>query len=236
MKILNLYAGIGGNRKLWGDEHDVTAVEIDADIAKVYQDLFLGDHVIVGDAHQYLLDHYAEFDFIWSSPPCPTHSKARFALGVHGKGYPVVYPDMRLYQEAILLKHHFKGKYVIENVRAYYKPLVEPQTVGRHWYWANFPISKIDVSPSGISQQSRKYRKEVGQTLANNTKQFQDRLGIDLSPYKITNKRLLLRNAVEPEVGLHILQASTGLAQQLVEEPRANLDLFELAKRPIGEE
>ena len=22
MKILNLYAGIGGNRKLWGDEHD----------------------------------------------------------------------------------------------------------------------------------------------------------------------------------------------------------------------
>ena len=22
LKILNLYAGIGGNRKLWGDEHD----------------------------------------------------------------------------------------------------------------------------------------------------------------------------------------------------------------------
>lgn len=31
MKILNLYAGIGGNRKLWtpnGDEHDITAVNI----------------------------------------------------------------------------------------------------------------------------------------------------------------------------------------------------------------
>ena len=27
MKILNLYSGIGGNRKLWGDEHEVTAVE-----------------------------------------------------------------------------------------------------------------------------------------------------------------------------------------------------------------
>ena len=27
MKILNLYAGIGGNRKLWGDV-DVVAVEI----------------------------------------------------------------------------------------------------------------------------------------------------------------------------------------------------------------
>jgi len=29
MKILNLYAGIGGNRKLWGDQHQVTAVEYD---------------------------------------------------------------------------------------------------------------------------------------------------------------------------------------------------------------
>ena len=27
MRILNLYAGIGGNRKLWGEEHEVTAVE-----------------------------------------------------------------------------------------------------------------------------------------------------------------------------------------------------------------
>ena len=28
LKILNLYAGIGGNRKLWGNEHDITAVEL----------------------------------------------------------------------------------------------------------------------------------------------------------------------------------------------------------------
>ena len=82
MKILNLYAGIGGNRKLWGDSHEITAVEIDKDIASIYQTHFPQDKVIVGDAHQYLLDHYKEFDFIWSSPPCPTHSKARFGLGV----------------------------------------------------------------------------------------------------------------------------------------------------------
>ena len=30
MKILNLYAGIGGNRKLWGDEHEITAVELNS--------------------------------------------------------------------------------------------------------------------------------------------------------------------------------------------------------------
>lgn len=208
MRILNLYAGIGGNRKLWGDEHEITAIEIKPDIAAIYQDLYPADTVIVGDAHQYLLEHYAEFDFIWSSPPCPTHSKARFALGVHGKGYPAAYPDMRLYQEIILLKHHFKGKYVVENVMAYYRPLIEPQLIGRHWYWANFNIEKIKVSPSGVSQQNRKYRKEVGQTLAKNTKQFEAHLGIDLSKYKITNKRLLLRNCVEPVVGLHILKES----------------------------
>jgi len=73
MKILNLYCGIGGNRKLWGDEHEITAVEHDPNIAKIYQDFFPNDKMIVGDAHQYLLDHYKEFDFIWSSPPCPSH-------------------------------------------------------------------------------------------------------------------------------------------------------------------
>lgn len=69
MKILNLYAGIGGNRKLWGDEHEITAVEYDPKIAEIYQKFFPNDKVIVTDAHQYLLEHFQEFDFIWSSPP-----------------------------------------------------------------------------------------------------------------------------------------------------------------------
>ena len=50
MKILNLYAGIGGNRKLWGGV-DVTAVEINPDIAAIYQDLFPDDTIIIDDAH-----------------------------------------------------------------------------------------------------------------------------------------------------------------------------------------
>jgi DNA (cytosine-5)-methyltransferase 1 len=64
MKILNLYAGIGGNRKLW-EGHEITAVEINPKIAEVYKTLFPEDEVVVGDAHQYLLDHFREFDFIW---------------------------------------------------------------------------------------------------------------------------------------------------------------------------
>ena len=79
MKILNLYACLGGNRYKWGDDHEITAVEWDTELARMYQERFPNDKVVVGDAHKYLLDHYTEYDFIWSSPPCPTHSRVRFA-------------------------------------------------------------------------------------------------------------------------------------------------------------
>jgi len=38
MKILNLYCGVGGNRKLWGNDHDITAIEADPLIAQIYID------------------------------------------------------------------------------------------------------------------------------------------------------------------------------------------------------
>ncbi len=203
MKILNLYAGIGGNRKLWGDEHKVTAVELNPNITKIYQDLFPKDTIIVADAHQYLLDHYKEFDFIWSSPPCPSHSKARFGLGVGSGKVKGIYPDMRLYQEIIFLDKHFKGKWCVENVMAYYKPLIEPQKLGRHWYWANFNIPITKVPPAThIAQQSKKYSKSP--TRIFKTSDYEKLYGFDLSKYTGVDKRLLLRNCVEPEIGLHI--------------------------------
>jgi DNA (cytosine-5)-methyltransferase 1 len=134
VKILNLYAGIGGNRKLWGDEHEITAVENEQYIADVYKQFYPNDTVIVADAHQYLLDHFHEFDFIWSSPPCPTHSRMRLSLT---KSKPV-YPDMKLYEEILFLKHFFKGNWVVENVTPYYKPLIEPVAeIERHYVWSN---------------------------------------------------------------------------------------------------
>lgn len=62
---------------MWGDSHEITAVELRPEIANIYRDFFPNDHVVVGDAHEYLQEHFAEFDFIWSSPPCQTHSKLR---------------------------------------------------------------------------------------------------------------------------------------------------------------
>ena len=99
MKILNLYAGIGGNRKLWPDEHEITAVEINPDIAQIYTDIYPNDDMWIGDAHQYLLDNYSDFDFIWSSPPCPTHSRIRNIAGVGCKNVAPCYPDLRLWSD-----------------------------------------------------------------------------------------------------------------------------------------
>lgn len=196
MKILNLYAGIGGNRKLWGNEHQITAVEYKPEIATIYQDFFPNDKMIVADAHEYLLRHYREFDYIWSSPPCPTHSKARFSSMVSEKEwvldrYPAKYPDMALYQEIILLQTHFKGKFCVENVIAYYLPLIKPMEFERHYWWINYPIPPF----SGHG-----HREHEG-----NIAELQKRKGFDLSKYKGVDKRLLLRNCVEPELGKHIL-------------------------------
>ena len=203
MKILNLYAGIGGNRKLWGDDIDIVAVEYDERIAAIYQDLYPNDKVIVGDAHQYLLDNYQDFDFIWASPPCPTHSVTNHFLNAQGIRR---YPDMTLYQEIILLEHFFSkggGKYVVENVVSYYNPLIPPQKSGRHYFWANFKIPKI------------KYEKQIGRM--NGKKQHVKRsknhsqLGFDLSKYSFPDKEKLLNNCVHPDIGLAIFQSAQNI-------------------------
>ena len=196
MKILNLYAGIGGNRKLWGDEHEITAVELNPEIAKIYQDLFPNDKVIVADAHEYLLEHFKEFDFIWSSPPCPTHSRLRFQQSkIRSDVYEMKYPDMKLYQEIILLKHYFKGKYVVENVKSYYDPLIKPQESERHYFWCNFIIDK------------RKAKEDVViRNISTNDTVF----GFNISKYSLNSldKRVILRNLVNPKLALSIFNSA----------------------------
>jgi DNA (cytosine-5)-methyltransferase 1 len=194
VKILNLYAGIGGNRRLWGDEHQVTAVEYDPQIAEVYKDLYPNDTVIVGDAHQFLLENYDDFDFIWSSPPCQTHSRFRFHIGVKFRGTKPAYPDMSLYEEILLLQHYFKGIYVVENVIPYYKPFLDPQQINRHLYWANFEIGDLPV----INENLREIQ----------IPGLQELHGVDLSKYKLKNKRQVLRNCVHSETGKAILDAA----------------------------
>jgi len=199
LKILNLYAGIGGNRKLWNGDIEVTAIENNPEIAKIYQDFFPNDKVIVADAHQYLLEHYTEFDFIWSSPPCPSHSR----INTDGN-HKARYSDMQLYQEILMLGNNwFKGKWIIENVIPYYEPLVKPNCeIDRHLFWSNFNITKLKVE---------REKPIAFQTGTNG------RYGFNLKGIKVKHdKRQILRNLVNPKIGLHIFNMAFKIKQTLL--------------------
>lgn len=206
-KVLNLYACLGGNRYKWNEvakeaniDLKVTAVELDQELAILYQDRFPNDKVIVADAHQYLLDHYKEFDFIWTSPPCPTHSRARYwGIGANGKN--PVYPDMKLYQEVIFLNYHFKGKFVVENVIPYYEPMLNPIKRGRHLYWTNFLL------PSNLNERSYRISGNKAIPQKDEVKNLCEFHDFDFYKYKgeqRTNK--IARNLVDYEAGRTILE------------------------------
>lgn len=199
MKILNLYAGIGGNRKLWNNkDFKITAIEYDEATADVYKKYFPEDEIIICDAHDFLLKNYMNYDFIWSSPPCPTHSDIR-RCGVHSGQYEALYPNMELYQEIILLQNFAKKhtKFVVENVVPYYEPLIQPtKKLHRHLYWANFTIGNFEVTDS------RKHDAITG---------YGETYGFSVKDTEIADKRKALRNMVDPELGLYILNCALGI-------------------------
>jgi DNA (cytosine-5)-methyltransferase 1 len=194
-KILNLYAGVGGQRRDWSG-HEITAVENQADIAAVYQRLYPNDLVVVGDAHQYLLDHYSEFDFIWASPPCQSHSR----MIRSGRNRKPRYPDMDLYSEILFLTHNFDGKWVVENVKPYYTPLIPAQALGRHLVWSNFIIQHIEppTFKGFISKQNMAARAELQDWLGIH---FEEKIycGENHDPTQV------LRNCLHGDVGRAIL-------------------------------
>lgn len=200
MKILNLYACLGGNRYKWNEvkeDIEVTAVELDPELARLYQERFPNDKVIIADAHQYLLEHYKEYDFIWSSPPCPSHSRARFWNSKAER----VYPDLKLYEEIILLQTHFKGKYCVENVVPYYEPLIPANKRGRHLFWTNFNL------PIVLSNRSLKIvqkGKEMERLIKFHDYNFRKYKGEQFI-YKIG------RNLVDYEAGKNILYTALGV-------------------------
>jgi len=201
MKILNLYACLGGNRYKWGNEHEITAIELDPFAAELYKERFPNDTVIVTDAHQFLLDHYKEFDFIWSSPPCPTHSRARFA---RRETTSAEYPDLKLYEEVLFLENWFKGKYVVENVIPYYEPLIPAQKRGRHLYWTNFNL------PNDLNE--RKSSIMEGKDEVTQWCEFHD---YNFRQYKGEQRvDKMARNLVDYEAGLTILNTALGIVNK----------------------
>jgi len=216
MKVLNLYACIGGNRYKWNEvknDIQVTAVELDPECARLYQERFPNDKVIIGDAHQYLLDHYKEFDFIWSSPPCPTHS--RFQISMKNKR-KMKYPDMKLYEEIIFLDTFFNGKYCIENVIPYYDPLISAKKRDRHLYWTNFNLPNLlsrRKSPNMAAQEAgRQKYKKLNKKVFDVFCEFHD---YDFKKYK-GNQDLgkMSRNLVDYEAGKTIFATMLGIVKR----------------------
>jgi DNA (cytosine-5)-methyltransferase 1 len=205
-KILNLYACLGGNRYKWDEVSnniEVTAVELDNELARMYKERFPNDIVIVADAHQYLLEHYKEFDFIWSSPPCPSHSRARYwSSSNYETTTDAIYPDMKLYEEILFLQHYFKtGKFVVENVIPYYEPLITSKKRGRHLYWTNFNL------PTDLND--RRVQIGAGKNELNKLCEFHK---IDISSYKGEQSLIkIARNLVDYEAGKTILEIALNI-------------------------
>ena len=220
MKILNLYACLGGNRYKWdevaeekGIEIEVTAVELDEEAARLYKERFTNDKVIVADAHQYLLDHFKEFDFIWSSPPCPSHSRARYA---RKNTTTAIFPDLKLYEEVLFLENYFDGKYVVENVIPYYEPLISAKKRGRHLYWTNFNL------PSDLNE--RKSSIMEGKDEVTKWCEFHD---YDFRKYKGEQRTdKIARNLVDYEAGKTIFETALGIIKKKDEKQLSIFDLL----------
>lgn len=191
-RVLNAYSGLGGNRKNWKNVK-VTAVENNEEIAAVYSKTFPEDELIIGDAHQYILENFQKFQFIWSSPPCQSHSKMMKGT----RHYVIKYADMALYQEIILLKSFFKGKFVVENVSPYYNPIIKPSfKIDRHLFWTNFdviPFNHKNISNFIFESDPKKLMDFIGIYYDKN-------IYFDGSHDPCTP----LRNCVHPDLGEHI--------------------------------
>jgi len=234
LKILNCFAGIGGNRSLWGDKHEITAVEYNKDVAGIYQKRFSNDKIIIGDAYEYLVEHYKEFDFIWASPPCQTHTRLNEIL----EKKKLI--DFKLYSIILHLQSWFKGKWIVENVIPYYKkklnknlnpffqPLIKPTIIlGRHPFWTNFYIKprefkipekyRINLTIRSDGQHRRtKYTELTPKQLCEIHRIDWD-LVKDFKPKNWVGhdaKKQILRNCVLPELGKYILDQSKNKIKQ----------------------
>ena len=203
-RILNMYAGIGGNARLWrkvakenGLNIIIDHVEINPDLCKELERLFPYDNVFNTDAHKFLEflareNDLNKYDIIWSSPPCQTHSRMN---RINSKKYhKSSYIDPSLYQQIILLKYNFNGIYFVENVKPYYGIIFDGVEIGRHVIWSN-----IDVNDIGF----RYNKKLFDLSIEDLQKEYDIKLSknIYLEYPKGHDPKQVYRNAVHPKLG-----------------------------------
>lgn len=217
IEVLNAYGGIGAcMHNLDRDKYSVTHVEINEEIAQANKELHLEDTVIRADAKKYIEENYFGYDYIWASPPCPTHASLRKAGAKNGQ-YKAKAPDMDLYSIIIFLDEYFNGEWTVENVQPFYDRLDKQeqerqealQTVippaektSRHLFWSSHEIPETFVGTQNIN--------------TSNHREMMKWLGIELErSFDSVEKRKVLRNCVHPKIGEAILNARKTKQQTL---------------------
>lgn len=208
MKIFNGFGGIGGNRSLWGNEHQITMVEKIDFIAAIYKNLFPDDTVIVGDALEHLRRHLHEYDLIFLWPPCQTHSKTNIP---NSKKYEILHPipdDRSLYGSIRWLKQYCLPHqlWCVENVKDYLGFLIPPNVhLGRNYYWSNFiiPNKNFPLISNFIKKSWKKLAidHDIPLSIFDNVKVRQFTKSKD-------PKRTILRNCVDRYVGKYLLDCA----------------------------
>lgn len=188
MKILNLYCGLGGNRRGWPPGDYVTAVDIDPGVLGEYEKAFPQDQCVLDDAHEFLRLNFREYDAIWSSPPCQSHS--RMSRVNYGRHAFTAYPDFRLYEEVVFLQANCEAPWIVENVVPFYRMPIRGEIRGRHVFWSNKYVPQFTVKgldPTVCTR--RELAKELGFDYEGNIYQGSN------DPLKV------MRNCVHPEIG-----------------------------------
>jgi DNA (cytosine-5)-methyltransferase 1 len=111
--------------------------------------------------------------------------------------YAPMLPDLKLYSYILFLKHFFKGKWCVENVIPYYDAPIKPTVqLGRHYFWSNMCIPFKEFVNNEIKH--------------NDVSGDQRRFGFKIEEFGIDNKqkRTILRNCVDPKIGLYILDCA----------------------------
>lgn len=203
MKILNLYAGLGGNRTLWSRIYSITAVENNDRRAEIYAKRFPNDEIIVRDVKEFLYTtDLTQFDLIWLSPPCKTHSQ----MNRFHKGRPKIPRLDEIFGVQIWLERLVKypGHWVMENVYPEYgiQNLVGCfiVTLDKNVFWSSFPIDRKRFRPikpgHGSLNNSTTMREEREKLIQNfMLTDIEDMISLEE-----------IRNCVDPRIGKYVLE------------------------------
>lgn len=205
MNILTAFAGIGGNRRLWDElgSFRITAIENNPAVANEYLKLYPNDTVLIGDAWRYIPNSLDEYDIIWASPPCQTHSKLT-KMNKRQKEKKIY--DYRLYSLIDYLENNYNGIYIVENVVPSYVAKRKPVKIDRHLFWSNLPL-KNDFQLKKMKSFHKQTRDQTHQEYIESITSW---IGFKISRNIYLNGNhdpmQIYRNCVHPKLGKYVLE------------------------------